>query len=155
MSKNEKVDKHEVNLDAVVHSLEVSLKSSIDKYNGKIVHHGLPTINSSTSLLFVALKNLIENGLKFNQSNNPTIELSYRSTASEHEIIITDNGIGIEKAFQQNIFTMFKRLHNRTQYEGTGIGLAIVKLAMDKLEGKVLLDSQPGKGSTFILRFPK
>jgi light-regulated signal transduction histidine kinase (bacteriophytochrome) len=130
------------------------LEESIQKYNGQVLTAELPTIQSSNSLLFTTLKNLIENGLKYNKSDKPTVEIDYHKTETHHEIIISDNGIGINKQYHAQVFKMFKRLHNRGAYEGSGIGLAIVKLSADKLGGKVLLESEEGKGSRFVIQLP-
>ena len=96
-------------------------------------------------------------GRKANQhkSNKPTVEVSYNQTETHHQIIISDNGIGIDKQYHDKIFEMFKRLHNRGAYEGSGIGLAIVKLVTEKLGGTVELESEVGKGTKFILRLTK
>ena len=70
------------------------------------------------------------------------------------QIIISDNGIGIETQYHDKIFEMFKRLHNRGEYKGADIGLAIVKLSIDKLGGTIELDSEVGKGSRFVIKLP-
>lgn len=154
LSRDEDVEKNPTDLNALVYNLENAMETTIKKYNGKVINNGLPTIASNSSLLYTTLKNLIENGLKYNESTTPTVELSYNETATHHEIIISDNGIGISAAYQDKIFEMFKRLHNRGEYEGTGIGLAIVKLAMDKLGGQVRVESEIGKGARFVLSLP-
>ena len=97
------------------------------------------------------LKNLIENGLKYNNSENPTVNINYEKTETHHKIIVSDNGIGIKKQYHEKIFEMFKRLHNRGAYEGSGIGLAIVKLSVEKLGGTVKIESEEGKGSRFVI----
>jgi signal transduction histidine kinase/Tfp pilus assembly protein PilF len=155
MSKTQEAQLQPVNLNNLVDGLELALVTSIQKYNGTIINNGLPIISSNSSLLYIAIKNLIENGLKFNQSTQPTVHLSYEETASHHKIIVSDNGIGIEEDYHSQIFEMFKRLHNREEYQGSGIGLAIVKLVMDKINGTVGLESKLGEGSHFILKLPK
>jgi light-regulated signal transduction histidine kinase (bacteriophytochrome) len=114
----------------------------------------LPTIQSSNSLLFTALKNLIENGLKYNNSEKPRVNIDYNKTETHHEIIVSDNGIGIDENYHKKIFEMFKRLHNRGAYEGSGIGLAIVKLSIEKLGGTIKLKSEAGEGSRFVISLP-
>ncbi|MFK7947454.1 MAG: ATP-binding protein [Saprospiraceae bacterium] len=106
-------------------------------------------------MIYTILKNLIENGIKFNKSETPTITLRSKTHETYKEIIIKDNGIGIDAAYHEQVFKMFKRLHNRAEYEGSGIGLAIVKLLADKLGGTIRVESELGKGSTFTLRFPQ
>ena len=131
-----------------------NLQESIKKYNGEVVVNSLPTINSSNAFLFTTLKNLIENGLKYNQSPIPTVEISYHQTETHHQIIVADNGIGIEEQYHKRVFEMFKRLHNRGEYEGSGIGLAIVKLVIEKLDGTIEIESKVGKGTVFKILLP-
>ena len=131
-----------------------NLQESIKKYNGEVVVNSLPTINSSNAFLFTTLKNLIENGLKYNQSPTPTVEVSYHTTETHHQIIVSDNGIGIDEEYHEKVFEMFKRLHNRGEYEGSGIGLAIVKLVIEKLDGTIEIESKVGKGTVFKILLP-
>ena len=135
--------------------IEHALYESIQKSNGMVINHGLPNIPSNNSLLYTTLKNFIENGLKYNTSTQPTVELSYNETPENHHIIIKDNGIGIEEKYFDKIFVMFQRLHNRGEYSGSGVGLSIVRLAIEKLNGEIKVESEVGKGSTFIICLPK
>lgn len=155
MSKDKEIDKESVDLNIIADSLQNGLQSTIQMHNGRVLNLGLPIIHTSGSLIYVILKNLIENGLKFNQSAVPTVELSYLETAEYHEIIIQDNGIGIEKTYFDRIFNMFTRLHDRGLYQGSGIGLAIVKLLTEKLNGRITLKSDGKSGTQFILQLPK
>jgi len=154
LSKDEVIETISVDLNLLSHNVVDNLQESIKKYQGKVVINNLPTINSSNAFLFTTLKNLVENGLKYNQSEIPTVEVSYNQTETHHEIIVSDNGIGIEPQYHEKIFEMFKRLHNRGTYEGSGIGLAIVKLVTEKLGGSVNLKSEIGKGSRFVIELP-
>jgi signal transduction histidine kinase/uncharacterized protein HemY len=154
MSKNETIKKQPVDLNQLIIGVIDNLKETIDNSNGQILISNLPTIQSSNSLLFTIFKNLIENGLKYNNSENPVVNIDYQKTTNTHQIIISDNGIGIKKQYQEQIFEMFKRLHHRGEYEGSGIGLAIVKLSIDKLGGIVTLNSELGKGSQFMIKLP-
>ena len=155
LSKDDASLTTDVDLDAVVTGVESGLLAFITDQNGKVEYEGLPTIRTSSSLIFIALKNLIENGMKFNESEVPTVRIEYQSTPTHHQIIVSDNGIGIDPTFHEHIFTMFKRLHSMGRYPGSGIGLAMVKLAVEKLGGTVDIESKEGEGSTFILDLPK
>jgi signal transduction histidine kinase len=131
------------------------LQESIKTYNGEVLISELPTIQSSTSLLFTIFKNLIENGLKYNVSEKPIVRVAYHKKEIYDEIIISDNGIGINEKYYEKIFEMFKRLHSRGAYEGSGIGLAIVKLSIEMLGGIIDVESEEGKGTRFIIRLPR
>jgi signal transduction histidine kinase len=154
-SKNEVIEMQPVDLSILLSSVTSNLNETIQKYNGKVNYNDLPNIHSSLFLLYTIFKNLIENGLKYNQSPIPTVEISYHQTETHHQIIVSDNGIGISEEYHDKIFEMFKRLHHRGEYEGSGIGLAIVKLCTDKLEGTVEIESEEEKGSRFIISIPK
>ena len=155
LSKGEKIELESVDLNQLAQNLYFSLESVIKSKNGQIIYQDLPVIQSNNSILFTALKNLIENGFKYNQSEVPQVKVSYQSIDNYHQIIVSDNGIGIDPQYHDQIFEMFKRLHNRGEYSGSGIGLAIVKLVVGKLDGRIELKSDIGEGSRFILRLPK
>jgi signal transduction histidine kinase len=102
-----------------------------------------------------ALVNLLDNALKFSRhSPVPTISIGGQQTPTERILWIQDNGIGFDANQKEKLFGLFERLHNDQEYEGTGVGLAIVKMVADKHGGRVWAESSPGKGSTFFLAFP-
>lgn len=113
----------------------------------------LPNIKWNHSKIFLLFKNLIENGLKYNDSDNPTIKLSF-SNSGINKVHIEDNGIGIKKEHFDKIFIMFNRLHNQDKYEGTGLGLATCKKIVDEFNGKIEVESQIDKGTTFSIEIP-
>ncbi len=99
--------------------------------------------------------NLIGNAVKFNESRKITIEINIRNSGNEHiEVSLSDNGIGIDPHFFDKIFKVFERLHSMDEYEGTGIGLAIVRKAVIKSNGSIRIESALGKGTTFFLNLP-
>lgn len=103
-----------------------------------------------------AIANLLDNAAKFSRhASPPTITIG--GTRMEHERIlwVQDNGIGFDPSHYDKIFGLFERLHSPQEYEGTGVGLAIVKLVMDKHDGRVWVESAPGAGSKFYLAFPE
>jgi signal transduction histidine kinase len=121
-----------------------------------IVDTQWPDISVDRTLLKQILQNLISNGVKFNKRNPKRIEIGWQAaSAGTIDIFVRDNGIGIEPQYWKQIFRIFQRLHTDRAYEGTGIGLAIVQKAVNKLGGSVRLESEPGKGSTFTLRLPR
>jgi light-regulated signal transduction histidine kinase (bacteriophytochrome) len=102
------------------------------------------------------MQNLIGNAVKFRKPECPSIVLiSSEETEDEWIIGVQDNGIGIPKEFQDRIFVMFQRLHARTQYEGTGIGLSICQKIVQRLGGRMWLVSEINEGATFYFTLPK
>jgi PAS domain S-box-containing protein len=113
------------------------------------------TIDVEPVLLGRIFQNLIGNAIKFNHAPCKRVELGWRPVGETHvELFVRDNGIGIDPRYHEKIFRVFERLHARAEYEGTGIGLAIVKKAADKLRGSVRVESEPGEGSTFFVTLP-
>jgi PAS domain S-box-containing protein len=115
-----------------------------------------PAMDVEPVLLRQIFLNLIDNAVKFNTSPRKRIELSWQPVGDEQcELWVRDNGIGIDPRYHEQIFRVFERLHTREEYEGTGIGLAIVKKATSKLHGSVRVESKPAEGSTFFVTLPK
>jgi signal transduction histidine kinase len=107
-------------------------------------------------MLTQVILNLLSNALKFHKNNSiPQV----RATAEEHDglvrLNVRDNGIGIAPEHQERIWNVFERLHDRESYAGTGIGLAIVKRAADRMDGSSGVISHPGEGSTFWIELPR
>ncbi len=102
-----------------------------------------------------ALANLLDNADKFSRRNpSPEIRIGGKQTPAERIVWVQDNGIGFDSDQNEKIFGLFERLHSPQDYEGTGVGLAIVKMVMEKHGGRAWAESTPGKGSTFFLAFP-
>ncbi len=115
----------------------------------------LPVINSHHSLLFVLYKNIIENGLKYNESENPNVTVDHSEDGKYHIFRIKDNGIGIPDTHKEEVFEMFKRLHTKNKYNGTGMGLSISKKIAEKLGGNIVVTDTSDKGTTFQINIPK
>lgn len=116
------------------------------------VAEGLPAVQGDAGRLVLLFQNLISNGLKFNESKPPVVEVGALPAENGNvEVFVRDNGIGIHHDYQQQIFEIFERLHSRTEYPGTGAGLAIVRRIVELHGGAVAVDSTPGNGSTFRL----
>lgn len=131
-----------------------SISSYVTDKNATIEIDDLPTIQADKVKLYVVFKNLIENGMKYNQNDIPTIHISSKKDKDGFVFSVQDNGIGISEEYQQSIFDMFKRLHSRQEYEGTGIGLAYCKKIIEQHQGKIWVESQKGQGSTFFFTIP-
>jgi len=114
-----------------------------------------PTVLGHEHLLKQIFQNLMSNGIKFNESSPKRIEVDWRPERYGFvRFFIRDNGIGIQAPYQEKIFEIFHRLHTHKDYDGTGIGLAIVKKAVTKLGGEVNVESEIGKGSVFSFTVP-
>ncbi|MFH1759701.1 MAG: ATP-binding protein [bacterium] len=129
-----------------------NLKISIEESGARITSDELPTVIGDRTQLVQLFQNLIGNALKFRNTENPKINISVKLSHSEENTWIfkvTDNGIGIDPSMVERIFVIFKRLHTREKYEGTGIGLAICKKIVEQHDGKIWVESEIGKGSAF------
>ncbi|MGB9200408.1 PAS domain S-box protein [Methanobacterium sp.] len=140
----------ELNLDDVLRNL----KASIKEHNAQITHEPLPCIKGDPVQINQLLQNLIGNAIKFHGDKPPQIHISAQNMGNEWIFSIKDNGIGIDLRHQEQIFNIFKRLHTREEYEGTGIGLSICKRIVERHSGHIWLESEPGKGSTFFFNIP-
>jgi signal transduction histidine kinase len=100
-------------------------------------------------------KNLVENGIKYNDSEPPLVKIGYEELANFHRFTVTDNGIGVDKKYEEYIFELFRRLHPKTS-EGTGLGLAITKKIIHGMGGTIGLESNNSdEGSIFYFTLPK
>ena len=155
-------------LNAIIQEVLVDLELSIAEKKAKVeVMNKLPEIDAVPGMIRQALLNILSNALKFsNQLISPVIIIESQRVASlsilaesDDEgdfclVKITDNGIGFDEKYLDKIFTLFQRLHAKDEYEGTGIGLTIVKKIIDKHHGIIEASSSPGKGSTFSIVLP-
>jgi two-component system sensor kinase FixL len=148
-----------VDLNQVIDDLKkVELATMLDEAQGNIhVLKSLPSVQADPSQMHQLFQNLIGNGLKFHKEAIPP-ELIIRAHNLDNNMVqieVADNGIGIDEKYLGQLFTMFKRLHSREQYEGTGIGLASCKKIVERHGGNIGIKSTPGKGSTFWFTLPR
>lgn len=144
-----------IDINNIITSIKALLAETLDKKSGEIIiRNTLPHLRGQKTMFLSLFKNLIENGLKYNESQRPVIELKSKKEGDQYRVVVSDNGIGIERKYQNSIFEMFSRLHAESKYEGTGLGLAVCKKIMDKLKGNIELTSQLNQGSEFHLLFP-
>ncbi len=132
-----------------------SLASRVEETSASIHSAALPEVLGEPTLLSLTFQNLLGNAMKFvSPGVRPRIEVSADRDSSQWTVCVQDNGIGIRPEYAVQIFQPFKRLHGMTEYEGSGIGLAICKKAVERHGGTIWVDSQPGEGARFRFTLP-
>ncbi len=131
-----------------------NLKPTIKENKAQITHDYLPNIMGDHIQIIQLLQNLIGNAIKFQGDNSPDIHISAQEKRNEWIFSVRDKGIGIDPNHQKQIFSIFKRLHTREEYPGTGIGLSISKRIVERHGGQIWIESELGKGSTFYFTIP-
>ncbi|MBC7720657.1 MAG: PAS domain-containing protein [Pedobacter sp.] len=152
-----------INLNDTLKYVLSNLELSIVEKNATITFANLPTIMANSNQLQQLFQNLISNAIKFSRFNVPPlinisafIDKNVNDALANHfcKITITDNGIGFEEEYTEQIFLPFQRLNNRPEFEGTGIGLAICKKIVENHHGSISVKSKVGEGSTFTILLP-
>lgn len=131
-----------------------NLQALIQESGAEISHDPLPTLQVNPHQMGQLLQNLITNGIKFHDHQSPRIHLSARQEGQEWVIAVRDHGIGFDPQYVEGIFKVFKRLHSKEEYPGTGIGLAICKKIVERHGGRIWAESEPGRGATFYFTIP-
>jgi len=142
-------------LDTVLQNVCEILQVEFSSKHAEIESDSLPFYNCVESEMFLIFQNLIKNGLTYNQSIHPRIEIKFYHKPTYYHIIFKDNGIGIDEKFQHQIFQSFSRLHNNAEYKGTGLGLTLALKLVESYGGEIILRSEVGKGSEFELKLPR
>jgi len=132
-----------------------NLKAAIDESGAAVTHDPLPTLPADPVQLAQVFQNLIGNALKFRSQSAPKVHVAVHDLGEACEIAVRDNGIGIEPQYFERIFMVFQRLHDKGQYPGTGIGLAICKKVVDRHGGRIWGDGRPGQGAKFTFTLPR
>lgn len=147
--------KEKLDMNAVLEEVKLNLKLEINEKQAQLKAEGLPTILGDRVYITQLMQNLIGNGIKYNQSDSPVIEIDYRVRDNAHCFEVSDNGIGIAPHYREKVFIIFQRLHNRNEYDGTGMGLAICKKIIESLGGKIWVEDSALGGSKFCFTIPK
>jgi PAS domain S-box-containing protein len=147
--------------EAVLDQALANLQMAIQDNDAVVTHDPLPTVMADATQLTQLFQNLIGNAIKFRGEQPPRVHISaHRQSAIENRksdewaFSVRDNGIGIDPEYHERIFLIFQRLHTREEYPGTGIGLAVCKKIVERHGGRIWVESQPGKGSTFYFTIP-
>lgn len=158
----------QVNLGGIVHEVVGDLEVRIEQSSAKIEVGNLPTIDADPAQMRQLFQNLISNAMKFQRHGSaPEVFISAKIREMTEEqlpgasagdeicqIMVQDNGIGFDEKYLDRIFTVFQRLHSRSEYEGTGIGLAVCRKILDRHGGIISAKSAEGQGATFIVTLP-
>jgi PAS domain S-box-containing protein len=142
-------------LGRVLSAATANLEVAIEESHAEVTHDELPTVLGDESQLIQLFQNLVGNAIKFRSDATPMIHVGVETTNSDWLFSVRDNGIGIDMQYAERIFAVFQRLHAREEYPGTGIGLAVVKKIVERHKGRIWVESEPAKGSTFYFTFPR
>jgi light-regulated signal transduction histidine kinase (bacteriophytochrome) len=133
-----------------------NLRNAIHENRAEITSDKLPAVTGDDMQLVQLLQNLIGNAIKFRKKDvQPRIHVSAEHKGNEWIFGVHDNGIGIEPRFKERIFGVFKRLHTKEEYPGTGIGLAVCRRVVERHKGRIWVESNLGDGSTFYFALPE
>jgi signal transduction histidine kinase len=143
-----------VDCNAVMKDVVQTLTPTIEASGAVVTYADLPTVWAEPTQMGQVFQNLIGNGIKFRGKEAPAISVQAEKQDGQWLFSVADNGIGIAPEYVENIFVVFQRLHARTEYPGNGIGLAICKKVVERLGGRIWVESQPGPGSTFKFTIP-
>jgi signal transduction histidine kinase len=138
-----------VDLAEVVRDVLRSVDAAIEDAGAEVVVEDLPTVHVNARLMGMVFQNLILNAVKFRGEAPPRVCVGSEQRDREWVISVQDNGIGIDPKHAERIFQIFRRLHGREEYPGTGIGLAVSRKIVERYGGRMWVESEPGKGSTF------
>lgn len=151
--KNQNFEKVDLNL--TVQKASESIATKVEEKGGNLNIHQLPVVNGHPLLLEQLFQNLLENGIKYNQSSRLQVEIKCQTSFRFHTILFIDIGIGIHQEYFDTVFEMFKRLHTRNEYQGTGIGLALCKKVAIQHGGDLTILTSSKEGTSFKLTLPK
>ncbi|AXY73982.1 PAS domain S-box protein [Paraflavitalea soli] len=144
-------EKRQVDCNSIVEQVRADLNRVIRESKAEVKAGNLPLLDGFPTELKLLFQNLVSNSIKFRRPGEPpVVEINSQKNNGTWEFSISDNGIGIEAQYLDRIFVIFQRLHNRTDYEGSGIGLAHCKKIVELHGGRIWVKSEPGVGSTFF-----
>ncbi len=131
-----------------------NLRAAIAESGAVVTTGSLPTVRADATQLTQLFQNLIGNAIKYRNERKPEVQVAATPMEDRWVFSVQDNGIGIEAQYYERIFQLFQRLHARTDYSGTGIGLALCRKIVERHGGSIWVKSRPGEGSTFLFAIP-
>lgn len=153
----EKLEMAPIDLEATVQVLVHERADDIQRLGAQVRIGVAPGMRVAANALVLnqVLRNLLDNALKYSaMATPPMIDVGANRSESTCRLWVRDNGIGIDPSYHQRIFEIFRRLHTYSEFPGTGVGLALVKKAVERMNGRVWVESEPGAGATFFLEWP-
>jgi PAS domain S-box-containing protein len=146
-----------VNTDEVVKELLIEHRGLLQEKSAKVeIEEPLPRVRGCGPILNQVLANLLTNAVKYTrEGETPHVRIFSEPRATSVVLKVADRGIGIEQKYHDRIFRIFERLHGYSKYPGSGVGLAIARRAVERMNGRIWVESEPGKGSCFCLELPK
>ncbi|MEJ7913718.1 MAG: PAS domain S-box protein [Chitinophagaceae bacterium] len=149
-------DHENINLTDLVEEIKILFRNQITENKAILQTGSLPTLQGHKAPLLLVFQNLIGNALKYKRNGiRPEIHVTATEAVSHWQFSVRDNGIGIDKEYFDRIFIIFQRLHNKEEFSGTGIGLAVTKKIIEKQGGTIWVESEEGQGSTFYFTLAK
>ena len=139
-----------IDCNSVLSDALANLKPAMEESGAVITHEPLPIVRGDEVQLIQLFQNLIGNAVKFHGQEPPQVHISAKLQDGDWVFAVRDNGIGIAPEQQERIFLIFQRLHHRSEYAGTGIGLALCQRIVERHGGRIWIESELGKGSTFF-----
>jgi light-regulated signal transduction histidine kinase (bacteriophytochrome) len=150
----------EISSESALNAGLTNLRAAIEQSGAVVTHGSLPAIRTDDTQLAQVFQNLVGNAIKYCSAEIPQVHVSAaknqaKNGGDEWIFSVRDNGLGIEPQYFERIFVLFQRLHGRGEFAGTGIGLAICKKILERVGGRIWVESQPGNGSTFSFALPE
>ena len=146
-----KVEK--IELGSVITEIKLNLSALMHEKSSRIIMDDLPPVMADRTQMLQLFQNIIGNGMKYNESEHPIVEIRHEIKGKELQIFIADNGIGIPAPYREKAFQIFQRVPTEKKYAGSGIGLAICKKIVDSMNGKIWVEDNPGGGTLFRISF--
>lgn len=150
-----KEDYENIDTNHLLKEVVTVFRTHLDETKALITIDDLPGIKANRTQLFQLFQNLVGNALKYHSDEIPSIHISGKEEENHYQFSVKDNGIGIKPIFFEKVFILFQRLHHKNEYSGTGIGLAICKKIIERHNGRIWVESEPGKGSCFYFTISK
>jgi PAS domain S-box-containing protein len=146
----------EISAEDALQAALTNLRAAIEQSGAVVTHDSLPALRTDDTQLAQVFQNLVGNAIKYRSAAVPQVHLSAtKNGAPEWIFSVRDNGLGIDPQYFERIFILFQRLHGQNEFAGTGIGLAVCKKIVERLGGRIWVESQPGSGSTFYFALPE